>query len=301
VFVNDVRWKQVATLYGAGPHARVYTARLDDDGKTTVNFGDGKTTGARLPTGSNNVRAIYRKTMGTSGNIAAGKITSLLSRPLGLAGVTNPLASTGGVDRQQLADARGNAPHTVLTLDRVVSLRDYESFAMRFTGISKAVATWTWSGTERQVFLTVAGPAGITVDDATLTSLTRSIILHGRPYVPLRVVSYVPVLFKLKAKLVIERDLVPDIVLPRVRDAVKTAFAFEARNFGEAVDLSDIVKVIHGAGGVVSVDVDALHRSADPEVRSERLVAKLPRQDNIGNLIPAEILILDTADIREAQ
>ena len=53
--------------------------------------------------------------------------------------------------------ARRNAPLTVLTLDRIVSLRDYEDFARAFGGIAKALATWTWDGQRQGIFVTVAG------------------------------------------------------------------------------------------------------------------------------------------------
>jgi hypothetical protein len=304
VFVNDVRWHEVPSLYAQGPHARVYATRRNDDGFTYVQFGDGKSTGARLPTGTNNVRAVYRKTMGTSGNVDAKKITLLLSRPLGLGEVTNPMPAAGGDDAQKLSDARTNAPHTVRTLDRVVSLRDYQSFAESFPLIAKAVATWTWQGNERQVFLTVAGRNGIEFlpNDATLLALTRALRLHGHPYVPLRVVSYQKVPFVLQAAIGVEKDHIAEVVLPSVRAAVAKAFAFDSRSFGEAVDLSDIVKVIHAVDGVVWVDVDELRRTSEPiPKRNERLTARLPRQDNNGTLIPAEILVLDAAVIVEAQ
>ena len=80
----------------------------------------------------NNVRAKYRKGIGVEGLVKSGQLSMLLSRPLGVKGVTNPLAAGGAQDPEQLGDARANAPLKVLTLDRVVSLRDYENFARAF-------------------------------------------------------------------------------------------------------------------------------------------------------------------------
>ena len=70
----------------------------------------------------------------------------LLTRPLGVKGAINPMDAEGAADREALDDARQNAPLTVLTLDRAVSLKDYEDFARAFSGIAKALATWTWDG-----------------------------------------------------------------------------------------------------------------------------------------------------------
>ena len=111
--------------------------RHDDDGRTTVQFGDG-INGARLPTGQNNVRAEYRKGTGLGGLVEAGQLSQLLSRPLGLKEVVNPEDAEGAEDPESRDDARKNAPTTVLTLDRAVSLQDYEDFARTFAGVAKA-------------------------------------------------------------------------------------------------------------------------------------------------------------------
>ena len=130
--------------------------KIDDDARATVLFGDG-VEGARLPSGDHNLRATYRKSLGLAGNVAAGKITNLLSRPLGVTGASNPAPATGGEDPETIDKARSNAPVTVLTLDRAVSIRDYQDFARAFAGIAKAHALWIAAGPARGVFLTVAG------------------------------------------------------------------------------------------------------------------------------------------------
>ena len=66
------------------------------------------------------------------GNVAAGSITTLIDRPLGVSGVTNPQAATGGQDAQSVDDIRANAPLSVLTLGRAVSITDYQNFAQSF-------------------------------------------------------------------------------------------------------------------------------------------------------------------------
>ena len=162
VRVNDVLWHEVPSFFDHSSEERIYVTRLDDEGKTTVIFGDG-TTGARLPTGQENVKAKYRKGIGLGGLVKADQLTQLITRPLGVKGVTNPIAAAGAADSERLDEARRNAPLTVLTLGRVVSLKDYEDFARSFSGIDKALATWTWFGEKRGVFVTVAGAVGATL------------------------------------------------------------------------------------------------------------------------------------------
>src|SRR5262249_17972748 len=135
VRVNELTWSEAPTLFGRGPRDRIYITHIDDDGTTTVQFGDGHT-GARLAMGRENVKATYRKGIGLTGIVKGGQLTLLLTRPLGVKSVTNPAPSAGAQDPQSLENARSNGPVTVLTLDRIVSLQDYQDFARNFSGIA---------------------------------------------------------------------------------------------------------------------------------------------------------------------
>ncbi len=160
VKVNAVTWKEKPSLYNQGSSEETYSTLNQSDGTTDVLFGDG-IEGALLPTGQNNVQANYRVGSGSAGNVGPGTLTTLMDRPLGVSGVTNPEAATGGQDAQSIDDIRSNAPQTVLTLGRAVSITDYQSYASTFAGISKAFALWIPSGPGRGVFLTVAGVDGV--------------------------------------------------------------------------------------------------------------------------------------------
>ena len=122
-----------------------------------------------LPTGQSNARAFYRIGSGSAGNVAANSLTTLADRPLGVSGVTNPQAATGGQDPQSIDDVRTNAPQTVLTLGR--------RFRLRTTRISRIRSPKSQRPTRsgfprpnRGVFLTVAGTAGAACRGATSRS-----------------------------------------------------------------------------------------------------------------------------------
>jgi hypothetical protein len=293
VRVNDVLWHEVPDFYGHDPEERIYVTRLDDDGKTTIIFGDGKT-GARLPTGQENVKAKYRKGIGLSGLVKADQLTQLMTRPLGLKGVTNPLAPAGAADAEKLEDARRNAPLTVLTLGRVVSLRDYEDFARAFSGLDKALATETWFGETRGVFVTVAGSNGADVTDGSVlhTNLLKAMRDSGDPQVPLLVKSYQPRLFRLAADLKIDPDFLPENVLKQVEQKLRQAFSFAARAFGQPVHLSEVIGAMQNVRGVLAVNVTALHRSDEAVDRKDHIAAAVPLPGS-EEVFPAELLTLD--------
>lgn len=299
VRVNDLLWHEVPTLYQRGAKERIYVTRTEDDGKTTVQFGDG-ITGVRLPSGQNNVRALYRKGIGLDGLVKAGQLSLLLTRPLGVKAVVNPLDATGAEDPEQLDDGRRNAPLTVLTLDRTVSLQDYEDFARAFAGIAKALATWTWDGQARGVLVTVAGPNGAEVasDSPTYEHLVAAMQAAGDPFVGLRVKSYQPAYFRFAATVKVDPDFESDKVLANVELALRKQFSFDVRAFGQPVVLSEAIAAVQTVPGVVALDVEELYRSdAAMATLEQRLLAVLPLALPNGDVTAAELLTLDPAPL----
>jgi len=298
--VNDLLWHEAPTLFGRGLQEHIYVTHTSDDGKTTIEFGDG-VTGARLPSGQDNVRATYRKGIGLDGLVKTGQLTSLLTRPLGIKSVLNPEDATGAQDAESGDAARTNAPLTVLTLDRTVSLQDYEDFSRAFAGIAKAHATFTWDGQTKRVFITVAGPDGaeIKADSDTYINLLAALQRAGDPFVSLRVKSYRPARFRFAGKVKIYPDHQTDIVLIAVENALRDKFSFDARAFGQPVFLSEVIATVQAVTGVLAVDVNKLYRVGAAATLQNRLLAALPETLADGSLVAAELLTLDPAPLDE--
>lgn len=296
VRVNELSWHEVRSLYGFGPHDRVFTTRRDERGATTVVFGDG-VEGARLPSGSDNVRAQYRKGIGGAGNVDTGRLATLATRPLGVVGVSNPEPAHGGQDPEEQQATSGNAPFSVLTLGRAVSVQDYEDFSRTFAGIDKAHATWIPAGPGRGVLVSVAGDKGATIDpsDATYTSLLGALREYGDAMLPLRLASYRPAIFRLRVSIKVHPDASPAVVIASARDALLAAFAFGARNFGQMVSVDEVALVLHRVTGVVAVNVIQLYRpdqGATPRLEP-RVFARLPETSLIARPLAAELLVID--------
>jgi len=294
--VNDVLWHEAPTLYGHGPDERIYVSSTDNNGNTTIQFGDGKT-GARLPTGQDNVQATYRQGIGVGGLIRERALQLLMTRSLGVIDVTNPLDASGAADLESLKDARLNAKLTILTLERIVSLQDYEDFARAYAGITKALATWIWVDQKRGIFITVAGPKGAPVlsDSELYKNLIMSIQKTGDSSVPLRVESYQSESFGLTASLKIDPDRRDEVVLEAVKKALQTHFSFEMRSFGQSVTVSEVIQVMHSIQGVIAVDVDGLYRTDGKggDGTKQPLSAAIPQACAENEAMAAELLTID--------
>ena len=295
VRVDGLLWHEVPSLFEQPSRAHVYSLRQDNEGRTIVQFGDG-VEGARLPSGQDNIRFVYRKFLGSGGNLAAGRLTTLLGRPLGVKAVSNVTVASGGEDAEPLDRARDNAPLTMLTLGRAVSMQDYTDFARSFAGIDKAHATWAGSGASRGIFVTVAGPGGAAVGDnsQTMANLARALRDYGDPLLPLTLRSYTPVLFKVSARIKVADAADADTVLAKVDAALHQHYGFARRNFGQAVSIDEVMAVMHRVTGVTAADVDLLYR-ADPGATPDlngRLFAFPAQQQGEGTMAPAELLTL---------
>lgn len=259
VRANGVAWTEVQTLYDQPPAAQVYVIENQPGGTSEVIFGDG-VEGATLPTGQNNIIGYYRTGSGSAGNVAAGAISTLMQRPLGVNGVTNPQAATGGADAQSIDDVRSNAPQTVLTLGRAVSIADYQNFAATFAGIAEAYAIWIPSGLARGVFLTVAadGGTGLLPGNPTLTNLVTALQNYGNPLVPVTAATFVETLFGFTADVAYNPSYDQPTVETQIWQTLTSTFSFANRTFGQGVSSDEIAAVIQAVPGVIAVNVTGL-------------------------------------------
>lgn len=298
--VGNIEWIERPTLFGAGPNDRVYTLHTDEQSKDWVVFGDGLR-GARLPSGVNNVRASYRQGLGQGGNVQADQLTQLMTRPMGLKGVSNPAAAAGGTDAEPASQARRSMPLGTRTLGRAVSLRDYEDFALAFTGIAKAQARVLHLSSGSTVAITVAGQGGdaVTAGGPIWQNLWGALKANGDPHVQIVLLSYQASHFRLGLKVKRDPAYAIEPLLVAVQAALRAHFAFDERALGQPVLQSEVVAVAHRVPGVVAIDLDFLYGGSSPflqvlKSKQTRLLAGAMRVHN-GVAKPAELLTLHPA------
>ncbi|WP_175486284.1 hypothetical protein [Geodermatophilus poikilotrophus] len=277
VRVNDLRWHEAPNAAAVAPGERGYVLQTGDDGTTRVVFG----LGARLPTGSDNVRALYRGGLGVEGNARAGQISVLASRPNGVTAATNPLPAGGGAGPDDVDSIRQRVPVGLTALDRLVSVRDLEDFARAFAGIGKArVATVPGAPTTRYT-LTVAAvdDAPLRPDSALLENLCRALIrfgdleerpeeseepegakekvLHTRgwPDATVAIRIRTALLLAIRARIRTLTDHPWETVQPRLRDALVRTFGFRVREIGQVPHPGEAMAVMQGVRGVAWVDL----------------------------------------------
>jgi predicted phage baseplate assembly protein len=297
IYVNDVQWEAVISLHDQSPTRQCYITQQNTAGQTIVIFGDGLR-GARLPSGQENIRAIYRSGLGLVGHVKAGSIILLQNRPLGIRDVTNLLAASGAADRDTVERTRESAPRTVQTLDHVVSLRDYENFAQTFAGVGKAQAVRLWLGTTQGIHITIAAADGKVAATSLCDTLRRAIAAVGNPLQAVEVTPYVEGRFKLDAIVRFDRRHVRERVESQIIGRLRAAFSFKQREFGQGVAATDVIEVMQSTEGVVAVDLNQLYRSSNNPTDTPKFAPFLEAYPAHyqGSLVAAELLQIDGSD-----
>ena len=135
-------WDQVDDFFGSDADNLHFVLN-----RTTgeIEFGDGEH--GRIPVANvenpvaNVLAREYRFGGGRSGNVAAGRVTSLLTSVVGIdaGGITNLTPASGGRDEETLAEAKERAPRALKSQCRAVAAEDFETLAVQ-AGVKRAKA-----------------------------------------------------------------------------------------------------------------------------------------------------------------
>lgn len=304
VSVNGVAWSEQPNLATSAPGDSVFVTTLDDSGQTTVVFGDGFN-GARPPTGVDNVHAHYRNGLGAAGNLPSGAVQQLVDSLTNLQKVANPIPTSGGADQESPGSIRKNAPGSLQTFGRAVSVADYAALASSYPGIAKASAAWIVQ--DPSTHLAVAHPyvqltaATTNMEPLQGTSLATNLrrFLDGRrdPNVLLRIQDFTPVYIAVTVEIAINSQFPHQATLNSVNAALNPGvnpdgslgfFAFDRMQFGGTVYLSSLYAAVQAVAGVDNVVVTTLARVAPPPADA---ASTAPHDIVIG---PTQVAVVDS-------
>lgn len=281
VFVNNIEWHEANSLFELEANNRNFVTKTDNENKTKITFGNGEK-GARLSTGAENVRAIYRSGIGKAGNVNAEQISMLSTKPLGVKEVINPLPASGGANRETRDQARKNAPLAIKALDRLVSVQDYQDFSRVYAGIGKAQAVEISDGRQQLVHVTIAGAEDIPIDESSdlFRNLRTALNDFGDPQQAVQLAVRELMFITIEASVAIQPDYQWDSVEPKLRKQLLEAFSFERREIGQSVVLSEVIKVMQSVRGVAYIDVNAFGGVPEKRALNKQDIDRLKAEHN---------------------
>ncbi len=269
--VGDDDWEEARFFIDSALDSKHFQVETDGLDVTWIVFGDG-IHGAMPPAGET-ITVEYLETLGSEGNIGRELVTEIVS-PVYHNGtrieltVANPIASTGGSDRESLEHAKLQAPAELRSLWKAVTKDDYKALAEGFPGVAKAQvldANDCANIRYYQVNMAIA-PDGGGLPSPTLKQELAEFI-ESRKVITIEVnlfdPSYRPV--SVDAEVYVYPTERPDDVRMRVESALREFFSFEKMSFGESVYFSDVVSLLDGIRGVSHVTM--FSPQADIEIR----------------------------------
>ena len=184
-----------------------------------------------------------------------------------------------------------NAPMTALTLDRVVSLRDYADFARAFSGVARADA----AADAGRVLLTVLGPGGAVISqtDPAVVNLAAALRSLGDPTVPVQIVAARRMPLAFGATVRIDPAWDRDTVLAAASAALLAQFGFDQRDFREILVRLDLLAALQQTPGVVTATITRFDLPDDPN--SQRI---WPDDHQAGKALPAWMIWLDNTQLQ---
>ncbi|NIS81333.1 MAG: hypothetical protein GTO14_14275 [Anaerolineales bacterium] len=280
IYVEGRLWTRVPTFFDHDADEEIYIVREDMNGDSWVQFGDGKT-GKRLPSGVKNVIARYRSGIGAYGALkeetkpqAGGKLNNLVKIYL-------PGVASGGDQPESGDNARQAAPGKVQSLDRLVSLEDYEWETLAISGVSKVRAAWDLVDNVPCVVLTVLMETGRgdEIDDVRqiLAEYNRC---RGPDRFPILVLQGKLNFVCLKVNVAFDTTFLQEDVTEDIKealgvkgelglDASEGLFSLAERRFAQPEYASRIEGVIQAVPGVQWTKVTGLLSMGESETPSE--------------------------------
>jgi len=256
VRVGSSDWEEARFFIDSAPDSRHFQVETDGLDVTWIVFGDG------IHGDISSVGAIitveYLETLGSEVNIGRELVTEIVS-PIYHDGtrldlvVTNPIASTGGSDRETLDHAKLQAPAELRSLWKAVTKDDYQALAEGFPGVAKAQvldANDCANIRYYQVNMAIAPDGGGLPSPILKRELAE--FIESRKVITIEVnlfdPSYRPV--AIDAEVYVNPTEQPEDVRMRVEAALRDFFSFEKTTFGQSVHFSDVVSLLDGVRGV---------------------------------------------------
>jgi baseplate J-like protein len=252
-------WTPLPDLLESGAEDPNFVVEVESNGVARVRFGDD--TNGKFPDSGTVFTATFRVGNGTAGNIGAESLRYYAGDPR-IAGCTNPMPATGGVDPETNAQIQRRAPQAYMTQERAVSRADYEAVTERSPHVKQAVAQLRWTGSWYTVFIAAEPESAGNLTPAVQRSLTRlvnryrlagqDVQLESPQYVPLEIqltVCVDPEYFQADVK----QALMGELGSQLQPNGQPGYFDPDSFAFGETVYLSRIYAAARKVAGVTSV------------------------------------------------
>lgn len=247
---DDVKWSFIDHLIDAGPSDAAFTTETDENDVVRIIFGDDAN--GRVPPLGADISASYRVGGGEDGNVGPNSLTEIVSPlPSYLTSMTvsNPAAASGGSDAESTEEIRRNAPQSLRSIDRAVTLDDYASLAFQGAAdVKKANADATVYTNVTVYIATAAGSMPPTATKNTVAAylndrkmVNATVTVANPSFIGVNITADPVQVLSNYDRGRVERD---------IEFAIRNVVAFENVDFAQRISVSEIFAAIQAVRGV---------------------------------------------------
>jgi hypothetical protein len=291
-------WQEVTSLLGSPANAHVYQLVKKADDVIAVMFGDGHH-GAVPHQGTENIVVDYRCGGGERGNLPAGAIRLLRSKPRGVKSVVNPVPALGGEDITH--HPHNDTVPQIADFDVLISPQDCLAYAQQFPGVIQATQSILRAGSDDMIALCIQARSHDEKEKQALcTELKQAIIARLSQTISVDVVLVHPVNFSMQATVFVDDIGVWDRTKKRLEECLLHHYGRGVYPIGAAIEASQVITCLQEDAAVSGVELSALSFNIHHPVttRLETLEADQLSYDNQKKmLVAAEVLVVRPQDI----
>ena len=272
ILVGGVAYTEVPYIIDYQGYDPVFTTLTNASGITFIVFGDGVS--GRIPPSNDQIVATYRVGGGSIGNVAANTIKVIETNAVAGLSVLNQYISatddgsaTGGADAESTDSIRVNAPLSLRSLNRAVSLSDYSSLALQVSGVAKATSLADVY-TSVTIFAAPYGDRGVQTDNVTPTTVFNNLSTAIQTYLVDKIPANTTVTIQPPAYVPVNISAIITVLPQYKQTAVETAVEsilnelldFDNVIFADRITLQDVIGVISSVPGVAYSSITKLVR-----------------------------------------
>jgi len=263
VTVGTITYTRVANIIDADATDLAYVAYTDGNGYTYIKFGDG-VSGKIPPVSAITVNYRYTTTAPSLGNVSAGTLNTI--GPATAATVTNPATLSGGADAESTDSIRLNAPKSLRTLNRAVSLDDYANLSLSVPGVAKAVAL---ASSFASVVIYLAGAGGGLPSSSLKSDVTTKFNGKTPPGTTITLKDYTPTYPYLNVTVNVLPQYNSENVISAVQSSLADLFDFDNVSFADFITEGEIYSTCKSVDGVSWITVNNYEKlSSNPNSTS---------------------------------
>lgn len=274
VTVNGLLWTYRDLADPTADGTESWSSALAEDGGLVIHFR------RRLPTGTDNVVARrYRTGVGPGGTVPAGAFTRPVKKHRWVRALTQPLAATGGADRESVGDIRVNAPARLAANGRAVSLTDFARLCRRRSDVWQALAyPLNDPARSEQVAIILVPANGGEIGPTLAAELTAFVEARSVPGVRVALEPYEPVRLLVEASVRVDGEAFDrSVVQASAQAALLDAFSLRRRALGQPAYIAEVVAALERVNGVETAIVKSF------AVPDESALLRVARTDDANS------------------